>query len=54
MYLDLNSRGVVYLGEGFAGLVDSDSLYLVVRGFKYAGYPINNATKKMNEQKLFV
>ena len=54
MYLNLNSRGVMYLGEGFAGLVDSDSLYLVVRGFKYAGYPINNATKKMNEQKLFV
>ncbi len=54
MYLNLNSRGLVYLGEGFVGLVDEDSLYLVVRGFKYAGYPINEATKKMNEQKLFV
>ena len=54
MYLNLKSRAVMYLGEGFIGLIDSDALYNVVGRFKYAGYPVNEATKKMNETKLFV
>ena len=54
MYLNLKSSAVVYLGEGCVGLINSDALYNVVAGFKYAGYPINDATKKMNEVKLFV
>lgn len=54
MYLNLHSRATVYLGGGFVGLIDADSLYYVVRGVKYAGYPINKVTKKMNEAKLFV
>lgn len=54
MYLNVNANGVVYLGKSVLGLTCSDTLYNVVRGFKYAGYPINKATKKMNENKLFV
>lgn len=54
MHLHFKEYGVVYLGDGFVGINNTDTLYYVVRGFKYAGYPINEATKKMNEQKLFV
>lgn len=54
MFLNLSSKVLVYLGEGFIGLPEADVLYHVVRGFKYAGYPTNEATKKMNKTKLFV
>ena len=54
MFLNLNSRGVVHLGEGFVGIVESDVLYSIVRGFKYYGYPVNQATKELNSKKLFV
>ena len=54
MHLYLNTYGVVSLGGGFVGITGPDVLYSVVRGLKYAGYPVNDATKKMNETKLFV
>lgn len=53
MYLNLKSPSVIRLGGGFVGLADSDALYNVVAGFKYAGYQTNEATKKENENKLF-
>ena len=54
MFLNLNSRGVVYLGKGFIGIVEPDVLYSIVRGFKYYGYPVNQATKELNSKKLYV
>ena len=54
MYLHFNSNSVGYLGDGFVGIADSDTLYFVVRGFKYYGYPVNEATKELNGKKLFV
>ncbi len=54
MFLNFKGQGVIYLGEGFVGISTPDTLYYVACGFKYAGYPINEATRKMNEQKLFV
>ena len=54
MFLDFKVQGVTYLGEGFIGINNTETLYSVVRGLKFAGYPINDATKKMNEEKLFV
>ena len=54
MLLNFKTSGVTYLGEGFVGISNLDVLYYVARGFKFAGYPINEATKKMNEQKLYV
>ena len=54
MFLDFKVQGVTYLGEGFIGINNTETLYSVVRGLKFAGYPINEATKKMNEEKLFV
>lgn len=54
MFLNIKASGTVYLGEGVLGLMNTDVLYSVVRCFKYDGYPINDATKKMNETKLFV
>lgn len=54
MLLNFNVYGITYIGEGFIGIENSDILYLVARRFKYTGYPINEATKKMNETKLFV
>ena len=54
MMLDLRTSGVVYLGGGTVGIKTPDVLYYVARGLKFAGYPINEATKKMNESKLFV
>ncbi len=53
MFLNLKSFGLVYLGEGFIGLTCSDVLYNIARNFKFAGYPINEVTKKMNESKSF-
>lgn len=53
MFLNLKSLGLVYLGEGFVGLTCSDVLYNIARNFKFAGYPTNEATKKMNESKSF-
>ena len=54
MYFNFNVYGVLNLGNGFVGMVSPDILYLVLRRFKNAGYPINDATRKMNETKLFV
>ena len=54
MYMNLHSPSVIHLGKGFVGLMNSDALYNVVAGFKYAGYPINEVTKKMNKEKTFV
>lgn len=54
MFLDFKAYGVTYLGEGVVGINSPDTLYAVVRGLKFAGYPVNDATKKMNETKLFV
>lgn len=54
MLLNCKARGVTYLGDGFIGISSLDTLYEVVMNFKFAGYPTNEATKKMNEEKLFV
>jgi len=54
MYLNFKCYGVASLGEGFVGIISPDILYIVIRRFKNAGYPINEATRKMNESKLFV
>ena len=54
MFLNFNVYGRTYLGDGFIGIADSDTLYRVVRGFKYVGYPVNDATKKMYGEKKFV
>ena len=54
MFLNIRTSGTVYLGGGVLGLINSDILYSVVRGFKYAGFPINDATKRINATKLFV
>ena len=54
MYLNFNTNGVINLGEGFFGIVETDVLYLIVRGFKFYGYPVNLATKELNSKKLFV
>lgn len=54
MYMHFNCGGMCYLGDGFVGITEPDALYLVVRGFKYYGYPINEATKELNSKKLFV
>ena len=54
MYLNFKCYGVTSLGEGFVGIISPDILYIVLRRFKNAGYPINDATRKMNESKLFV
>lgn len=54
MYLNFKCYGVASLGEGFVGIISPDILYIVLRRFKNAGYPINDATRKMNECKLFV
>ncbi len=54
MLFNFNVYGVLNLGNGVAGILSPDILYLVLRRFKNAGYPVNDATKKMNEGKLFV
>lgn len=54
MFLDFRVSGVTYLGEGVVGIANPDTLYSVVRGLKFAGYPVNEATKKANEEKLFL
>lgn len=54
MYLNLKIKGVVWIGGGYVGILYPDLLYPIARGFKYAGYPINDATKKMNDTRLFV
>lgn len=54
MFLNLNVYGVLNLGRGFVGIISPDILYATLRRFKNAGYPVNDATKKMNETKLFV
>ena len=53
MHLNLNATGTIRL-DNIIGLTHPDALYLVVRNFKYAGYPTNDATKKLNEAKLFI
>ena len=54
MFLNFNVYGITYLGQGFVGIADFDTLYRVVRGLKFAGYPVNDATKKLQEEKKFV
>lgn len=54
MYFNFRVYGVLDLGNGVVGLLSPDILYIVLRRFKNAGYPVNEATKKMNEKKLFV
>ena len=54
MYFNFNVYGVLNLGNGIVGILSPDILYLILRRFKNAGYPINEATRKMNESKLFV
>ena len=54
MMINFSLRHFVYLGGGFAGITEPDVLYYLLCRFKYTGYPVNDATKKMNESKLFV
>lgn len=54
MFLNFNVYGITYLGGGFIGIADYDTLYRVVRGFKFVGYPTNNATQQSNIEKKFV
>ncbi len=54
MFLNFNVYGITYLGRGFIGIADFDTLYRVVRGLKFAGYPVNDSTKKLFEEKKFV
>ena len=54
MFLNFNVYGLTYLGGGFVGLADFDTLYRVVRGFKFVGYSTNEETQKANENKKFV
>ena len=54
MYFNFNVYGVLNLGNGAVGILSPDILYLVLRRFKNAGYPVNDATRKMNECNLFV
>lgn len=54
MLFNFNVYGVLNLGNGVVGILSPDILYLVLRRFKNAGYPINDATRKINESKLFV
>ena len=53
MYLNLNANGIIKI-ENVFGLTCPDALYLVARNFKYTGYPVNDATKQLNKDKLFV
>jgi hypothetical protein len=54
MYFNFDVFGVVKLAEGLVGIDSSNVLYLILKRFKNAGYPINEATKQLNESKLFV
>ena len=54
MIINFSLREFVYLGEGFIGITEPDILYYLLCRFKYAGYPINDATKRLNSSKLFV
>ena len=54
MLFNFNVYGVLNLGNGVVGILSPDILYLILRRFKNAGYPINDATRKMNEGKKFV
>ena len=54
MFFNFKVYGVLKLQEGVVGMLSPDILYLIIRRFKNAGYPINDATRKMNETKLFV
>lgn len=54
MFLNFNVYGITYLGAGFVGIADFDTLYRVVRGLKFAGYPVNDETEKINSDKPFV
>lgn len=54
MYFNFNVYGILKLKEGIVGIISPDILYLILKRFKNAGYPINEATRKMNESKLFV
>lgn len=54
MIINFNIKNFVYLGGGYAAIYQPDDLYIHLLRFKYAGYPINDATRKMNESKLFV
>ena len=54
MYFNFNVYGVLNLGNGVVGMLSPDILYLIIRRFKNAGYPVNDATRKMNECNLFV
>ena len=54
MYFNFNVYGAAKLGEGVIGVLSQDILYLILRRFQNAGYPVNDATKKMNDSKLFV
>ena len=54
MYFNFKVYGTLKLSENVIGILSPDILYLIIRRFKNAGYPVNEATKKMNENKLFV
>jgi len=54
MLFNFNVYGVLDLGNGVIGILSPDILYLILRRFKNAGYPINDATRKMNDGKKFV
>ena len=54
MFFNFNVYGVLKLQEGVVGMLAPDILYLIIRRLKNAGYPVNEATRKMNETKLFV
>lgn len=52
--LNFKVHGAVYLGDGFIGISNPDVLYSIAAGLKFAGYPVNEASKKMNAEKLYV
>ena len=54
MFLNFNVYGITYLGAGFVGIADFETLYRVVRGLQLVGYPVNDETKKMYEEKKFI
>ena len=54
MFFNFKVYGTLKLSENVVGILSPDILYLIIRRLKNAGYPVNDATRKMNGSKLFV
>ena len=54
MIINFSMRYFASLGKGYLGLYEQDDLYSLLCRFKYAGYPVNDATRKLHKSKLFV